>query len=446
MIAALLTSVLAFGPADPAVPVDASCVDVSADTIAIGRETPRGWVIETSTADGPWLRVIGPLRRGYRDDLCPQLSAADDGTAVVAAFANFGDPLQHVAVRWPGGAFGAPAALRSQEPLRVLAQPGGKVDVYYRDKAEPKHLQLRSDGPPVTTTAPPESTSAVGDPFTLAQDPTGRPLRLQFTDDGLRAQVGDEPSTIVTPFVETYGVVGALTADGSAVVVYQDRQRGLHAVDRGPDGVWSPPHALPRGRNDDLLGFGLEEPYIKADVGIVPGGQVVVAWPLADNGPNVAVAGQAGGPWGAAKTLSPPSRMPGYPRVLGDRVLWLEPSSPHGPGPLRGARAGVSAPVDTTEPKYTLRVPRTITATRARRVTVPITVRCDEPCDVLLDSGDSTEGYVAQALKAGERRTLRLRDPSKYTRGTYRFRYDLVVSDRAGNAHRRTVRIRVRVP
>ena len=443
---ALLAVLLAFGPADPAVPIDASCMDASADTIAIGRETPRGWVIETSTADGPWLRVIGPLKREYRDDICPQLSAAADGTAVVAGSANFGDPLQYVAVRWPGGAFGAPTALRSQDPLSVLAEPGGKVEVDYRDKGDRKRLQLRVDGPPVTTAVPAESTPSADAPLTIARDQTGRALRVQLTADGLRAQVGDEPSTIVAPVYETYGEVGALAEDGSAVVVYQDQERGLYAVDRGPNGVWSQPHALPRGGNDALLGFGIDEPYIKADVGIAPGGRIVVAWPLANRGPNVAVAGQAGGPWGAATVLSPPSRMPGYPRVIGDRVLWLEPNHVHGPGPLRGARVGVPAPVDTTKPKYTLRVPRVIKATRKRQVTVSITVRCDEACDVLLDSGDSSEGYIAQALAAGERRTLRLRDPSVYTSGTYRFRYAFVVSDRAGNAHRRTLRIRVRVP
>jgi hypothetical protein len=63
---------LGFGPADPMPPRRASCFDAAADTIAIGRETSRGWVIETSTAQGRWQRVIGPV--ATREALCPVLA------------------------------------------------------------------------------------------------------------------------------------------------------------------------------------------------------------------------------------------------------------------------------------------------------------------------------------------------------------------------------------
>ncbi|MDA0182366.1 hypothetical protein OJ997_18810 [Solirubrobacter phytolaccae] len=462
MIATLLAGLLAFGPADPVLPVSATCVDAAADTVAIGRETSRGWVIETSTADGPWLRVIGPIKREY-DRICPRLSAAADGTAVVVSFSEFGDDEHQLAVRRPGGTFGTPTVLRSSIPVTTAAARGGRVAVLYRTgrTGSPTLLQLPPDGPPSRVAVPsaadgelfslaPDGSTTLGaapdGSFPIAMDASGRQLRGAFSEDGLRVQVGAEPPALVAPVYETYGVIGALAEDGAAVVIYHDQQRGLMAVDRAAGGAWSAPHPLPRGSSDDLLGMGIEPPSIPARVDIASSGRVVVAWDLADNGANVAVTGQAGGVWGRTAVLSSPSRQPGWPVVTGDRVLWIEPDSAHGPGPLRGARVGAPAPVDTRAPVYTLKLPPQVKATRKGHATIPFTVRCDEACDVFFDTEDPVDGYVARSLAAGERRTLRFRNRSAYVSGTHRVRFKLVVSDRAGNAHRRTVRVRVRVP
>src|SRR6478736_358497 len=95
LVATLLAGTSAFGPADPTPPRTATCFDAAADTVAVGRDTTRGWVVETSTADGPWQRVIGPVK----GRACPVLAAAPDGTAIVAA----GSDPARVAIRPPGG-------------------------------------------------------------------------------------------------------------------------------------------------------------------------------------------------------------------------------------------------------------------------------------------------------------------------------------------------------
>ena len=105
LVTTLLAGALAFGPADPGPPRAATCFDAAADTIAIGRETSRGWVIEASTAAGPWQRVLGPA--AVKGPLCPVLAAAPDGTAIVAA----GERPAQVAIRPPGGSFGPPVTL-----------------------------------------------------------------------------------------------------------------------------------------------------------------------------------------------------------------------------------------------------------------------------------------------------------------------------------------------
>jgi len=101
-------------------PRAATCVDAAADTIAIGRETTRGWVIETSTAEGPWQRVIGPV--ATHGPFCPVLAAAPDGTAVVAAGAGERLRRPQVAIRPPGGRFGAPATLSGRRTFTLAAR------------------------------------------------------------------------------------------------------------------------------------------------------------------------------------------------------------------------------------------------------------------------------------------------------------------------------------
>src|SRR4051794_2230220 len=90
-----------------ALPISAPCVDADATTIAIGRDTPRGWVIATSTAGGRWEPALGPVRHGG----CPEIAAAGDGTAVVAMDDDPWEGTALVTIRRPGGTFGPALSL-----------------------------------------------------------------------------------------------------------------------------------------------------------------------------------------------------------------------------------------------------------------------------------------------------------------------------------------------
>jgi len=116
LLAALLATTLAL-------PIP--CADVDADTVAIRRETAAGWVVETSTAGGPWERALGPVKQSTA--ACPEIAAARDGTTVLAVDDVMTETSQ-VTVRRPGGAFGPPARIRHRESaLQLVAAPGGRV-------------------------------------------------------------------------------------------------------------------------------------------------------------------------------------------------------------------------------------------------------------------------------------------------------------------------------
>lgn len=295
LVAPLLASALAFGPADPVPPRTATCFDAAAGTIAVGRETSRGWVVETSTADGPWQRVIGPLK----GRLCPVLAAAPDGTAVVAA----GSEPARVATRPPGGTFGTATRLPGGRTSRLAAAaaPGGHVAVLWAPR-EPKtrKLALRAlvaapgrptaqavitrsgsvDQPalvigpdgvatagwtalhplrkrtsefrggrwstPVNVATSNEFSETSG--VSLAVAPNGRRLMAWEADDGVGVQVDGEPATVVAPKPDfTSAIVGALADDGSAILTFIADDGPMLGVDRAPGGAWSPPHALPLG-------------------------------------------------------------------------------------------------------------------------------------------------------------------------------------------------------
>lgn len=418
LVAPLLASALAFGPADPVPPRTATCFDAAAGTIAVGRETSRGWVVETSTADGPWQRVIGPLK----GRLCPVLAAAPDGTAVVAA----GSEPARVATRPPGGTFGTATRLPGGRTSRLAAAaaPGGHVAVLWAPR-EPKtrKLALRAlvaapgrptaqavitrsgsveqpalvigpDGvatagwtalhplrkrtsefrggrwsTPVNVATSNEFSETSG--VSLAVAPNGRRLMAWEADDGVRVQVDGEPATVVAPKPDfTSAIVGALADDGSAILTFIADDGPMLGVDRAPGGAWSPPHALPLG--DGLPDTSFTDDLLGQRIDLAPGGQATVTWRL-ENGRIAAVIGQAGGAWEATGSLlSSPVRFASTPRFTGGRIVWLEPDGFDRPGALRGARLGASLLTDTTAPEFTARAAGRIAPQKPGPITVPL--------------------------------------------------------------------------
>lgn len=494
LLAALLAGALGFGPADPLPPRAATCFDADADTIAIGRETARGWVIETSTAEGPWQRVMGPV--ATRDAFCPVLAAASDGTAVVAA--GTGERLRRpqVAIRPPGGDFGAPAALsgRRTDTLVTAAAPGGQVAILWgpRERATRKialNVLVATPGRPSTRTvvarsgtiehpglaiAPDGTATAVWNavhpyrkrmsefrhrtwsgPVDLAADPAfdygesgvavdtapnGRRLLAWKAGDGVHVQADGEPGTIVATPEYADAITAALADDGSAMVTFVEDGGALLAVDRASGGPWSPPHPLPLGREIPDISF--RGDLLGQQVSLAPGGQVVVTWPL-ENGRVVAVQGQTGGAWDAtASLLSSPVRYASNPKLVNGEIVWLEPEGAGRPGALRGSRLGAPAPTDTIAPKFSVGVSRRLARRQPGPITVLIEVRCAEACDALARF-DGVEDYAARSLVAGKPATLRVPAYLPEGRGDFRLRIGVAVADRAGNQRRRSVRVQI---
>ncbi len=489
-MATLLAGTLAFGPADPEPRRAATCFDAAADTVAIGRETTRGWVIDVSTAEGPWQRVIGPV--AVKGTFCPVLAAAPDGTAVLAA----GDRPARVAIRSPGGSFGAPATLPGgkTKTLVAAAAPGGQVAVLWgpRERATGKialSALVAAPGRPATRTvitrsgtveypglaiAPDGTATAVWnalhplrkrmsefqdgswsgpvDLSTADSDgygesgaaaafaPNGRRLLAWKAGDGVHVQVdGEAPAIVATPEYAD-AITAKLADDGSAVLTFVDDAGRLLVVDRASGGAWSQPHLLPLGHEIPDISF--RDNLLGQQLDLAPGGQAMVAWPL-ENGRVVAVKGQAGGAWETTGSLlSSPVRVASGPRFVGGGIVWLEPDGFGQPGALRGARLGAPAPTDTSAPTFTVRGPRRLARQRTGPITVPIEVRCDEACDASARFA-GVEGYAARSLVAGKAATLRVPAYLPEGRVGFRVRIDVAVADRAGNQGRRSVGVRI---
>ncbi|RKQ88191.1 hypothetical protein C8N24_6232 [Solirubrobacter pauli] len=374
MLAALLATTLAL-------PISATCADTDGDTIAITRDTPAGWVIETSTAGGRWERVLGPTTRTGAG--CAKIAAASDGTLVLAR----GDQdRSQVRVRRPGGTFGLPTNVRHREgALHLAAAPGGQVamlwndwrgtsgDVFARVGGTTTRLaRVRSFGPLGLTLAPDGTATAVwnesepaskqvaefraghwGRPVelysgrhngwsdsgvALAQAPNGRRRLLAWMGARrLRVSVAGEPTrTVAEPrvrhlsveitasrrsVVEPWSVEAirsALADDGSAAVVYETPD-GLFAVTRGPDRAWSPPHVLVRGAL---------EHRDTARVAVAAGGRTRVTW-LPGDGSIVAAARDADGRWDTPAVLSPPREDAATPHLAAGHVVWTADGTLH---------------------------------------------------------------------------------------------------------------------
>jgi len=495
LVATLLAGTLAFGPADPGPPRAGTCFDAAADTIAIGRETARGWVIDASTSEGPWQRVIGPV--AAKGTFCPVLAAAPDGTAVVAAGAGTSDHPAQAAIRSPGGSFGAPVSLRGgrTRTLTAAAAPGGQVAVLWgtRERATGKialSALVAAPGRPSTRTvitrsgtvehpglaiAPDGTATAVWNALhplrkrmsefrdgswsgpvdlatadsdgygesgaAVALAPNGRRLLAWKAVDGVYVQVDGEPPAIVATPEYADAITAALADDGSAVLSFVDDASRLLVVDRASGGAWSQPHLLPLG--GELPDISFRDGLLGQQLDLAPGGQAMITWPL-ENGRVVAVEGQAGGAWDTTGSLlSSPVRVASSPRFVGGRIVWLEPDGFGRPGALRGARLGAPALTDRTAPGFSARGPRRLARQRTGPLTVPIEVRCDEACDASARFG-GVEGYAARSLVAGKPATLRVPAYLPEGRGGFRVRIDVAVADRAGNQGRRSVVVRIR--
>lgn len=364
-----------------ALPISATCADTDADTVAITRDTPAGWVVDTSTAGGPWQRAFGPSTR--RISACPEIAAASDGTLVLAV--GDGEDVSRVRVRRPGATFGPPTTVRHREgPVHLAAAPGGQAAMLWYDwrgtsgdlfarvgRTTTRLARVRSFGPLGLTLAPDGTATAVwneSEPaskqvaefragrwsrpaelssgrhngwsdsgIALSQASNGRRLLAWMGARRLRVSVSGEPTRIVaqprvrhasvelTPsgrhVIEPWSVESirsALADDGSAAVVYQTPD-GLFAVTRGPGRAWSPPNVLHRGALDYRD---------TARVAVAAGGRTRVTWLLGDGG-ILAAARDARGRWDAPAVLSPPGEDVASPHLAAGHVVWVADGTLH---------------------------------------------------------------------------------------------------------------------
>ncbi|WP_121257482.1 hypothetical protein [Solirubrobacter pauli] len=482
-----------FVPADPRFPFGGDCVGAAGDVFAVGRSLVDGWTVQGTAGSDTVQSLLGD--DAGRPVTCPAVAAAPDGTAAVTSFTT---GVARLAIRRPGATFGAPTPLgRVTWPPAVAAAPGGWIAVAWTRQATGSLdstltvLVIPPSGRPVKTvlargqaigrprvaiapdgtaavawsTSRPRSTrfvadlrggawsapaelpggsgSGTGAGVALAMAPGGRRLLAWAAGDGIRVQVDGEPAATVAPVGDGSELAAALADDGAAVVAFTDGADVVRAVDRGPGGAWSAPHQLSVPGHGTSVDGGLEAI-------LAPGGRAVVAWPVARR--LAAVSGPAGGTWDVAALVSPVTRDVAAFDLTHDAagepwLLWIEPDHAGGGGPVRGARLAASAPADTTPPTFTVSVPRKLPATRnALTLDIPITIRCDEPCDVR--AGFTRDAYSAYALRANQRTTFHLdgrseRETLLSRPGQRALRFTVTVSDRAGNV---AARRRVSVP
>jgi len=158
---------------------------------------------------------------------------------------------------------------------------------------------------------------------------------------------------------------------------------------------------------------------------------------------------RAGGAWTAAQELSSPLRLADPPLAALDAagvpfVLWVEITQSTLEGRVHGARLMPDAPLDTTPPKLTTKLPDRVDVARNGAFAFRVPVACDEACDVRVDVYNADRqgaGYDLRelSLPAGGRATVRL-SPSPYDERTEvrierpkRMRILVRAADRAGN-------------
>lgn len=187
MLAALLATTLVL-------PTNAACVQTSGGTVAIGRSTSAGWVVQTSTDGRPCQTALGPSREVQ----CPDaVAAAPDGTAAVA-ISNLGDHARLV-VRRPDGTFERPVPvdLIHDGALHLAAAPGGHATAVWQRLDERRRfgeLQALAFRPGGTVTRTrlarvtgdlplfPAVVSRPDGTATVAWSEPGRPVRKRYAD------------------------------------------------------------------------------------------------------------------------------------------------------------------------------------------------------------------------------------------------------------------------
>ena len=491
-----------FVPADPPVLRSAQCVAGAGDVIAAGTDPDKP--VRLSVGGGGWRELAG--LRG-----CPVIAAAGDGTLAVAAESeNPADRTSDggsLAVREPGGAFGAPIALggdtTSGAPTLAVA-PGGWVAVAWVERdIGLTVLVRRPDGSQVRTLlepfpgvldisnvqvgidasgdvtvawtrfdrrtmrlrvargvagATPVAGADLGSPaesfgdLALAIAPAGGSLVAWTDAGGVHAVLDGQPPAVVAPAAPGAQLAAGLADDGTALVVDMAAGAEIVAAERVA-GAWLQPRVLAPANAIDESRRSSSSAEAQLDVQLVlaPGGRAAVAWTAVPR-QVVGVVGTVGGRWSAATRLSSATRTAYALDLAADasgapRALWSEA----GLG-ARGA-ALAAAPLDASPPAVTARLPSRVRPTADGNISLTARVRCSEACDARLafTGGEDDRGTVSRALEAGRTGALRLRasDALQFEliagRAARRLRVALLVTDRAGNLVRRSVALRVRV-
>jgi hypothetical protein len=418
--------VFALVPADPLPPSAAgaiTCVAAAGDAVAyLRRNVPQ------LDAAGQRLTLAPP---GV-DQACPTVAVAADGTAVAGFLAIPGDILSsspRIVVRRPGGAFGPalgvgaprnPAALAAPA---VAAAPGGWLAAAWVQDADQAQL--------VAAVVAPDGS-----------------VRTSVLDTGPLFETGYTSPRI------------GIDSTGAALVAFpqvnpaDDRDIAVLAVDRSA-GTWSVARRLAAPKHDEADADVDNLPLATA---LAPDGRALVAWPVLDLSAGfdrILIATGAAGGWTRPGTLSLPTRESvGAPAAWVDAagdpsVAWIED-----PARLRAVRLVAGAQPDTTPPRLTATLPRTMRVNRAGIRPVRLSVRCDEACDVraavLVPGGDSVpEADAGRAVPAGRtvRITIRQQGQSFLPAPRPRhLRLRVIAADRAGNVAQRSRLVAVNRP
>ena len=135
--------------------------------------------------------------------------------------------------------------------------------------------------------------------FALASSPVARTLLVWSTETGLQARVDGEAPRVVDATTRVSRPAASITDDGAAVIAYGSSSREMVIVDRAAGGDWAIPHVLATGAPDtDAYGASSDDQQVPYTL-VQAGGRAVVAWAATSEGTLgvSAAAGQAGGAW-----------------------------------------------------------------------------------------------------------------------------------------------------
>jgi hypothetical protein len=280
--------------------------------------------------------------------------------------------------------------------------------------------------------------------------------------NGLAVQaVEDDGAPVTVASLAGAGVpVVTRTDAGAALVAFpqlnpsDDRDIGVYAVDRAAGGPWSAPRriAAPARLHADT---GAEVDDLPLATALAPDGRALIAWPVLDFPASLdrmlVATGTIGSGYGPARVLSIPTReRVGAPAAWVDasgdpRVAWIEGST-SGRARLRADRLAANPPaLDTTAPRLTATLPRTVRVDHRGIRPVHITVRCSEACDVRalvqLPGLEAPEADAVRTAPAGRTARVTVREQGGSFLLTPRprhLRLRVIAADRAGNVSERS--------